>query len=215
MNESARPRLYRDGFDLKVVLKPVWSVGRGGRAIAAGYPRSCGYTLVEVMIVVALIAIIASVAVRSGKNMLANRLITGTANAFLSALDYARAAAVSRAQTVVICPSRSGTACGDKADWPFGWLIWVDLDNNGELNGNDEVLAAKNLEGQLTLDVPTSIESGFQFGANGRPSVSQQSTVAVCDERGVIEQARAIILTVAGRGSVLPIKEAGVTTCQS
>lgn len=172
-----------------------------------------GLTLIEILIVLAILAILASVALPNGRRMLANRHIVATANALLSASEHARAEAVSKAQTVHLCPSDNGNGCGGADDWATGWITWIDVDGNNQLGGADQLLRTYEVGGGLTIDVPAAIANGYRFGSNGRPSFTQPVTITVCDERGAVGPARSIIFTLAGRGSVLSTTDAGITNC--
>lgn len=178
-------------------------------------PRQVGMTLLELVIVMAIVAILAAIAVPSGQRMIANRLIKSTANALLTASEQARATAVSRAQVVRVCPSADGATCGGADDWADGWITWVDVDNNNTQDATDQLLVSYAVDGNLTVDVPTAIANGYQFGSSGRPSFTEQVTITVCDDRGATDPARSIIFTIAGRGSVLSAPDAGVGTCTS
>jgi type IV fimbrial biogenesis protein FimT len=172
-----------------------------------------GYTLIELLFVVALLAIIASAAVLNGRKLLANRQISTVASALLATTQQARATALTEAKTVVVCPSTNGTSCGAEADWQAGWISWIDDNGNGVRDAEDQLLTLRSVTESIILDVPRAVASGFHFSGSGRPSFDRQITIGVCDERGVEGPAQAIIYSVAGLGSMLNAEDAGLSRC--
>ncbi len=75
-----------------------------------------GFTLIELMIVLALIAVMAGIGVPGFQVMLQNSRLTSTTNSLLSALQYARSEAVTQRSAVTVSPL-------DGADWASGALI--------------------------------------------------------------------------------------------
>lgn len=83
-----------------------------------------GFTLIELMITVAIAAILLAVAVPSFNNMLAgNRLATQTNDA-IGAIHFARSEAIRRNRTITLCRSASATAntCTAGANWT-DWIV--------------------------------------------------------------------------------------------
>lgn len=75
-----------------------------------------GFTLIELMIVLTLIAIMAGIGVPGFQTMLQNSRLTSTTNNLLSALQYARSEAVTQRAAVTVSPLNG-------ADWASGTLI--------------------------------------------------------------------------------------------
>ena len=84
------------------------------------YPaRTQGFTLIELMIVLAIIAIIAAVAVPNYQSSMAAGRKTSAANNLLGALQFARSEAVIRRKEVKVCASADGSTCSG-TDWSTG-----------------------------------------------------------------------------------------------
>ena len=113
-----------------------------------GVIRAPGFSLIELMVVVAVTAILLAVAVPSFNTLLINNRSAAQANAFVDSLNYARAEAVKRPQSQPVYVS---TADGG-ANWQVGWQVWVDANNNGLYDGSSELLKLyAKLSGATTL----------------------------------------------------------------
>jgi type IV fimbrial biogenesis protein FimT len=92
-------------------------------------PGQSGFTLVEVMITIAVLAVVLGIAVPSFSGVIAqNRLVAAT-NEVVGAVQLARMEAVRRNARVGLCPTTNGSACGG-ADWSR-ILVFVASDGTG------------------------------------------------------------------------------------
>ncbi len=92
-----------------------------------------GFTLIEIMIALLLVAIVLTVGVPSLRDFIHNNQAASETNALLAAFNSARGAAIDRGIPVAVCASSNGTSClnssgciGTATDWSGGWLIFVD-----------------------------------------------------------------------------------------
>jgi len=98
-----------------------------------------GFTLLELMIVVLVLIILASVALPSMVSTIQNNRMTAQANGFLTAFQLARTEALKRNDPVSVCPSSDGATCD--GDWEDGWIVFVDGNAAGTTTTSvDEVL---------------------------------------------------------------------------
>ncbi|MEO7071778.1 MAG: GspH/FimT family pseudopilin [Rhodanobacter sp.] len=88
--------------------------------------RQRGFTLLELLITVSVIAILMAIAVPSFRDVIRRNQVSSASNELLAGLSYARTEAITRGQLVSICPSADGAACsaGGKAYEP-GWLVYT------------------------------------------------------------------------------------------
>lgn len=82
-----------------------------------------GFTLVELMVVIAIVAIISAIAIPSLSAFISSTRFSAQANDLVAAVSYARSEAVKRNGTVSLCPSTDGAACASGSNWSGGWLV--------------------------------------------------------------------------------------------
>jgi type IV fimbrial biogenesis protein FimT len=114
------------------------------KRIAVARPRDCqfararnakGFSLIELMVVLAIAAILVSIAIPSFQNIMASARISGAVNLLSASLDTMRNEAVGKNRLVGMCRSSSpfattptcdstATANAAAGDWGVGWLIF-------------------------------------------------------------------------------------------
>ncbi|MCB1919947.1 MAG: GspH/FimT family pseudopilin [Candidatus Competibacteraceae bacterium] len=93
--------------------------------------RQPGFTLIELIITLAIAAIVLTIGVPSFQEMMRNNRAATHANEFMNALNLARSEAVKRGQGVSLCPSTDQATCTGGGDWKDGWIVFIDADANG------------------------------------------------------------------------------------
>src|SRR5215831_9254005 len=104
--------------------------------------RSIGFTVIELMIAVSIIAILMVVAAPSLRDVIRNARMTSLANDIMTDLSLARGEAVKRGVRISMCASNTGTACTN-TEWRFGWIIFAEADtagSQGTVDPNDVIL---------------------------------------------------------------------------
>ena len=87
------------------------------------HSKSAGFTLYELMVTLAVAAIIISFGVPSFQSLVQdNRAVTHT-NDLVTALNYARSEATRRGAPIDVCASTDGAACSGANDWTVGWIV--------------------------------------------------------------------------------------------
>ena len=108
-------------------------------------PPARGFTLIELAVVLAIVAILLHVAAPGLSRVVAARALAAQSSEFMAALRFARAAALQRGAAVTMCASAAGTpspACrGSRAtDWRAGWIVFADRDRRGAPDGQQPLL---------------------------------------------------------------------------
>lgn len=92
--------------------------------------RSLGFTILELMVVILVLAILTMVAVPSFKTMIRSARVTSQTNDFVGTLALARNTAIKRGTTVTVCASDQSTGSSTSSScststWQVGWLVYV------------------------------------------------------------------------------------------
>ncbi|NIR32538.1 MAG: prepilin-type N-terminal cleavage/methylation domain-containing protein [Gammaproteobacteria bacterium] len=169
-----------------------------------------GFTLFELMITVAIGALLVTLAVPSFNTMLQNNRLTSQINEFVATLQLARSEAVKRNETVILCatddPAADPLDCTAAADWETGWIVFSDADSDGapsatadECNAGADCIVAVHaaVEGLNTLrGEPAAVADSIAYQPSG---ISDDSgTFILCDPRGA-GHAKAIVVSTTGR----------------
>ena len=137
-----------------------------------------GFSLVELMVVVALISIIGAIAAPSFTQMTRRARLTSAGNEFVGALQTARMTAISRAQTVTLCPTADGSSCSNAAG--TRWIV--------RTAGNEVIREITLPTGVTAQGSPNLVSANFRvtFGPSGfskagtGAAAPTTATVAVC-----------------------------------
>lgn len=162
---------------------------------------SCGFTLIELMIVVSLISVLVSVGVPSFKDLMERNQLTSSINQFVSSLSLARSEAIKRKQKVVLCASNDGKTCAAGTGYEIGWIVYAENEvpeNNRDEDNQALIWVQESLADSLTLYGNTSsVQSPLQYGATGRIN-GIGGRVTLCKNNRV-DKARAITINPTGR----------------
>lgn len=94
--------------------------------------RNEGFTLIELMVTLAIAAILVTVGLPAMTNMVTKSKLSGQVQEFFGAVGFARSEAIKRGASVSICKSNNASSCG--GNWSDGWIVFIDSDANGSRN---------------------------------------------------------------------------------
>lgn len=127
------------------------------------YRTSRGVTLVELVVVMAIVGILATIALPSFSTSMRNSRLATMTNEFIGAVNLARSEAVKNNRGAAICATADGNSCG--TDWSAGWMVFADPDRNGVRGSTENVFRVQQaLNG---LSVASASGSAFRFTARG------------------------------------------------
>jgi type IV fimbrial biogenesis protein FimT len=156
---------------LEIVMQPI------------RYARQAGFTLVELVFVVAIVGALASFASTSVVAAVhASRSSNGLAS-LVAALVRARSGAASAGVEIVLCPSQDGASCASGYHWEDGWIAFATTNGKSDRQPGDPiVLRQEKLPAKVHL-VSTSGRTRIHFQPSGG-SVGSNVTFTFCDGRG-------------------------------
>lgn len=169
-------------------------ISRGTSAGRAA--RSGGFTLVELVITLLVVAVLALIALPSFDGTFRQSRMTAAANNLVAALSAARSESVMRARRVSVCPSASGLRCGG-SDWHAGWITYVDGGTAGRFDADDVVLRV--WPALDSADRITATRAGVTFDARGMSDAPVDFIVR--PDRCRSDQQRRVVLLAFGRVS--------------
>lgn len=97
--------------------------------------RQRGVTLIEQLMVLAIIGVLLGIAVPSLHQLMARNELQTAQTDFIAALQQARASAVTSGRRVVFCPSMDASHCAATTHWEHGWILGVDGDHDNQPDG--------------------------------------------------------------------------------
>lgn len=145
--------------------------------------RLRGFTLIELVVTLAVAAILLTLAAPSMADLLrANRLASAN-NGLVTALNVARAEALRRGASVTVCPSANQRSCVGSTDWATGWVVFEDTATTGNPAsppasgaGSERLISSTPAVGdQFVL---TAQDTWYRYAPTGSLSWSTAATAA-------------------------------------
>jgi len=162
-----------------------------------------GFTLIELMVAVAIAGILLAVGVPSFAEAVKESRISSQYNTMVGSLYLARSEAVKGPGQVTVCPrkTKGSSLCGGKSDWVNGWLIFID---NTRVAGESE---AKVDAGDEIIKVEPAIKGDNTVVAIGSPTNSAGDSEEVAfvryQQRGATQwRSASVIICDTDRGAV-------------
>ena len=169
-----------------------------------------GFTIIELMLTVAVAAVILTLGVPSFQGLMERNQLTTNINRFISSLALARSEAIKRNQRVVVCPSSDGAACSNAGGYDNGWIIFVDANNNNARNDGEELLwEGESIPTNMTLRGTNAYNTAIPYMPSGRLATGIAGSVRLCKSNNT-NKARAITLIQSGRVRLADHDSSGV-----
>ena len=142
--------------------------------------RVAGFTLIELMVVIAIVAVLSTLAAPSFRRIIQSNAIASGVNTFMADLRFARSEAIRRGGEVVMCrsdaPEATTAVCGSNSGpngngWVSGWIIFHDINGDGTRTSTEPLLRVQT----PITNIDSIVEAGrgssstkFRFTATGR-----------------------------------------------
>ncbi len=130
-----------------------------------------GFTLVELMVTLAIAAILLTSGVPSFANLIKDNRLSTKTNELVTSLSLARSEAIKQGRTVNIKRN---------ASWAQGWKIWVDTDGDNNLDPGEEIRVN---DGFNNTGVTLTSSGGSQLSYDPQGAAGVTGTFDICDNR--------------------------------
>ena len=153
------------------------------------YSQQIGFTLLELMVTVALAAILLTVGVPSFSNFIKNGHLTTANNDLVTAFNIARSEAIKRGVRVTVCKSNDEASCTTSGNWDQGWIVFTDENNNGGYNSATETLLRVHsaMQTSVTAVGGGTVTNNVSYVSTGKSQQTsgglQSGTILVRDDR--------------------------------
>ena len=194
----------------------VQPAAEAGQRRTAARPR--GFTLIELMVVLAVMTFIGLGMTTSFKSTVAGYRILNEANSLSRDFQFARAEALKRGGFVAVCASANGSTCSGTTSWTAGWLVFYNGAGNYTGSGaytlasTDTLLRAETqTAGKNTFVADNSVTSVI-FNRQGSVSLlpANPVTLTLHDPTSSATLTRCVTVVPSGRTQV---QNAGVGNC--
>lgn len=120
-----------------------------------------GFSLIELMVTLAIGGILLAVGLPSFKDFIANSEMAATNNALVYSVQVARSTALERLVPTGVCissnPMDDDASCDPSADYNQGWIVYADDDGNGVRGNGEDIVNRKDAPGAAYLFSPTNV----------------------------------------------------------
>jgi type IV fimbrial biogenesis protein FimT len=152
-----------------------------------------GVTLLEMMIALAILAIVLTVVAPNIREFLIKNRITGELNEISGIVQYARHVAIDQQSPVILCPANDYKECGN--DWDDPKIVFIDENGDGDRDDDEDLLVASSPTSDTTyMDGPNNQVEFQETGASNR-----SFNIILCPSSKDVKYARAINISLQGR----------------
>lgn len=159
-------------------------------------PYSRAFTLYELLITLALAAVLVSLAIPSFAGIAARARQAVEINALFHAFHQARKESIMRRKVVSLCPSRDGATCRPDTDWSAGWIMFHGQTDAPMVIASDSPILAHRVDDSIRISSNRRV-----FTSRATMKRATNGTLIVCDRRQRVP-AKALVVSYTGRPRV-------------
>lgn len=142
---------------------------RAAKAGAAARRAHAGFTMIELMVVVVVLAVLLTVAVPSFEAAMNGNRLAGASNELMASLQTARMEAVKRNGRVALCLSANAndaapTCANAGVD---GWIVFVDADKDDSFGAGDTLLRSSTVSPSVQVLSSATPNGVVSFRSDG------------------------------------------------
>lgn len=179
---------------------PPSRIGLGG--CRYGRMAASGFTLIELMVTVSVMAILLGLAAPSFRDFIINNRLTAQINDLVADISLARSEAASRGVRVTLCASADLSACSSSGDaWQGGRIVFVDTNANGTRETTEQILKTTEAVGGSRTLIATGFPKTYSvsFRPYGGLLPATGGSFKLCDP--AVGTGRAVVVAATGRPS--------------
>lgn len=185
---------------------PMFQRRRQSRPNSASKQNTGGFTLIELMIAISVLAILLGIAVPSFNDATLSSKLGSYANNLVASASMARSEAIKRNAVVKLCASADGASCATTGGWEQGWMVACQTTDNAVCDGSGP--------NWIVFQRQQAFPAGFRIIETSGTTVrsmdfmptgvgSTQATFKICRGTPTVGTAqRAVTVSATGRASI-------------
>jgi len=158
---------------------------------------SRGFTLVEMMVAVAVLAILLTIGLPAFGGLIDSQRMDSSVNGLMRSIQFTRTEAIRLNRPVTMTPLGQ--------DWNNGWIIFLDANHNGAHDSDERVLRYEQPALVSHIHANANIADYLRYNAQGESELLnggfQSGTFSLCPQQ-TAAQGRKVIINRVGRARI-------------
>jgi type IV fimbrial biogenesis protein FimT len=145
--------------------------------------RQTGFTLIELVLALAIVAIVTAFATRMASAAINASRTSNSVMSLYAALTRARSAAATAGVDVVLCPSADGASCMSGYHWESGWIAFAATHAGSDRTADEPILLRQPALPAKVHLITSAGRTRIRFQPSGS-NAGSNATFTFCDGRG-------------------------------